>query len=84
MLADAGDSSAEDANADEMVANTSILKLFELKAWVSDVIQEPRILQANENYTKVKEKEKIRKQDCILRTGPKVFWGENLITANRK
>jgi leucyl-tRNA synthetase len=76
MLADAGDSSAEDANADETVANAVILKLFELKTFVEEVIRDSRILQPNETFAEVKEKESIRKVDGILRTGAKSFWDE--------
>jgi leucyl-tRNA synthetase len=75
MLADAGDSGLEDANADESIANAVILKLYELKSWSEDVTREPRVLKVDEKFTAVKESERIRKPDCILRTGPKVFWG---------
>jgi leucyl-tRNA synthetase len=76
MLADAGDSSAEDANADETVANSVILKLFELKTFVEEVIRDCRVLQPNETFAEVKEKEHIRKVDGILRAGKKSFWDE--------
>jgi leucyl-tRNA synthetase len=76
MLADAGDSGAEDANADETVANSVILKLFELKTFVEEVIRDCRVLQPHENFAAVKDKESIRKVDGILRAGAKSFWDE--------
>ncbi|KZF19842.1 leucyl-tRNA synthetase [Xylona heveae TC161] len=58
-LADAGDG-IEDANFEESVANSSILRLFTLKEWC-------------EKIAKLAKGEQMR-DEIPLRTGPKVFW----------
>ena len=74
-LADAGDG-IEDANFDEMVANSNILRMFELRAWCESVVLEARLLKAHETYAQVKESERHRNNDAIQRTGEKIFWDE--------
>jgi leucyl-tRNA synthetase len=74
-LADAGDGQ-EDANFEETVANAVILKLFELRKWIEEAVHEVRVLKAGEDFTTVREAEKIRNLDLIQRTGKKGFWDE--------
>jgi leucyl-tRNA synthetase len=72
-LADAGDG-IEDANFEEAVANANILRLYELRSWCESVVLESRPLKSGETYTQVRESERIKNNDCIQRTGEKVFW----------
>jgi leucyl-tRNA synthetase len=74
-LADAGDS-VEDANFEETVANSTILKLFELRKWIEEVVFEARLLKDSETFTEVRDAEKIRNGDIIQRSGKKGFWDE--------
>lgn len=74
-LADAGDS-MEDANFEETVANSNILRMFELRQWCESVIVDARILKEGETYADVKEKERHKNNDAIQRTGPKLLWDE--------
>ncbi|KAF2405012.1 leucyl-tRNA synthetase-like protein [Trichodelitschia bisporula] len=74
-LADSGDG-VEDANFEEAVANSTILKLFELKKWIEEEILEPRLLKEGETYAGVRDAEKIKTSDIIQRTGPKNFWDQ--------
>ncbi|KAF2668860.1 leucyl-tRNA synthetase [Microthyrium microscopicum] len=74
-LADAGDG-LEDANFEETVANAVILKLFELRKWIEEVIGESRVLKDGEDFVSVKEAEKPRNLDLLQRTGKKLFWDE--------
>lgn len=71
-LADGGDN-IEDANFEESVANSSILKLFELKKWCEEMILDARILKSGETYTEVAKNERHKNNDSIQRTGEKVF-----------
>lgn len=77
-LADAGDG-MDDANFDETVANSAILRLFELRKWCEELINEPHILDASagETYTSIRHA-RIRNPDCIQRPhdAPKNFWDE--------
>ncbi|WPH04102.1 leucine--trna ligase, cytoplasmic [Acrodontium crateriforme] len=72
-MADAGDS-MEDANFDETVANANILRMFELRQWCESVTHDARLLKENETYAEIKEKERHKNNDAILRTGEKIFW----------
>ena len=74
-LADAGDG-IEDANFEETVANSNILRMFELRAWCESVIQDARLLKEGETYSHIKESERHKNNDGIQRTGPKIFWDE--------
>lgn len=74
-LADAGDG-IEDANFEETVANSSILKLFELKKWCEEMIQEARILKDGETYAEVSKNERHKNNDTIQRTGEKGLWDQ--------
>lgn len=74
-MADAGDS-IEDANFDETVANSNILRMYELRQWCESVTHDARLLVGSETYAKVKESERLKNNDSILRTGQKSFWDE--------
>ncbi|KAK4507506.1 hypothetical protein PRZ48_001241 [Zasmidium cellare] len=74
-FADAGDT-IEDANFDETVANSNILRLYELRQWCESVIRDARLLKDGETYAQVKENERHKNNDSILRTGEKIFWDE--------
>jgi leucyl-tRNA synthetase len=74
-LADAGDG-LEDANFEETVANAVILKLFELRKWIEEVIGEARILKDSEDFSTVRDAGKFRNTDLIQRTGARQFWDE--------
>jgi leucyl-tRNA synthetase len=71
-FADAGDG-IEDANFEESVANAAILKIFELRAWMQQVVLEPRILREGETFEAVSKAEKPQNLDVIQRTGEKIF-----------
>ncbi|KAF2432050.1 leucyl-tRNA synthetase [Tothia fuscella] len=74
-LADGGDG-VEDANFEETVANSTILKLYELRKWIEEVVFEARLLKQSETFTAVRDAEKIRNADIIQREGAKGFWDE--------
>ena len=74
-LADAGDG-IEDANFEESVANSSILKLYELKKWCEEMIRDARLVESAEQYANVRDNEKVKEKDTIQRTGSKGFWDE--------
>jgi leucyl-tRNA synthetase len=74
-LADAGDS-IEDANFDESVANSNILRMYELRQWCESVINDARLLKDGETYAQVKDNERHKNNDSIMRTGEKMFWDE--------
>jgi leucyl-tRNA synthetase len=46
-LAEAGDG-LEDANLEESVANAAILRLFELRKWSKDVLEDESVLRKGE------------------------------------
>lgn len=72
-LADGGDG-IDDANFEETSANATILKLFELKRWIENVIQHARLLGSEEDFCQVRAAEKMENVDSIQRTGDMVFW----------
>ena len=75
-LADAGDG-IEDANFEETVANANVLRLYELRMWCESVVFDARLLKdGEETYAEVKEKERHKNHDSILRTGPRIFWDD--------
>ena len=74
-LADAGDG-IEDANFEETVANSNILRMYELRAWCESVIQDARLLSESENYAEVRDNERHKTNDSIQRTGKKIFWDD--------
>jgi leucyl-tRNA synthetase len=72
-LADGGDG-IEDANFEETVANSIVLKLFELRKWIEDVVTGVRILKDDESFASVREAGRARSGDTIQRRGEKLFW----------
>ncbi|KAG7293223.1 hypothetical protein NEMBOFW57_003269 [Staphylotrichum longicolle] len=72
-LADGGDG-IDDCNFEETTANATILKLFELKRWMENVIQHARLLKPEEEFGQVRAAEKLETVDAIQRTGPMTFW----------
>lgn len=72
-LADAGDT-MDDANFEEAVANSSILKLFELRKWCEDMVTEARLVKSSQEYAEIRDSGKIKNTDVLQRTGPKDFW----------
>ncbi|TKA32796.1 hypothetical protein B0A50_01021 [Salinomyces thailandicus] len=74
-FADAGDG-IEDANFEETVANSNILRLYELREWCENVILKARPLREGENYDQVRQSERLKNNDSIQRTGVKGFWDE--------
>lgn len=74
-LADAGDG-VEDANFEETVANSNILRMYELRTWCESVVSEARLLKDGESYAEVKENERHKNNDAIQRQGEKIFWDQ--------
>ncbi|KAI9665703.1 MAG: cytosolic leucyl tRNA synthetase [Bathelium mastoideum] len=74
-LADAGDG-MEDANFEETVADTTILRLFELRKWCEEIVLEARLVSSSEEYVHARDNERLKNSDVIQRTGPKLFWDE--------
>jgi len=74
-LADAGDG-MDDANFDESVANSNILRLFELRKWCEDMVREAQLVATPAEYIKVREAGKSKAADAVQRNGAKVFWDE--------
>ncbi|KAI9695300.1 MAG: cytosolic leucyl tRNA synthetase [Bogoriella megaspora] len=74
-LADAGDG-VEDANFEESVADTTILKLFELRKWCEEVVLEPHIVTSSLEYVQTRDNVRLKNMDVIQRSGPKLFWDE--------
>jgi len=74
-FADAGDG-MEDANFDETVANSTILRMYELRQWCESVVLDARPLKDGETFTAVKDSERHKNNDSIQRTGEKGFWDQ--------
>ena len=74
-LADAGDG-MDDANFDESVANSVILRLFELRKWCEDMIKDARFVSNENQYFDIQSSGKVKNLDVVQRTGAKVFWDE--------
>jgi len=73
-LADAGDT-MDDANFEETVANSTILKLYELRKWCEEMIKDARLIESADQYSQIRDdKNENRNTDIIQRTGPKDFW----------
>ena len=66
----------EDANFEEKVADTSVLRLFELRSWCEDMIANAVKVANAEEYLKQKEGQRLRNPDVVQRTGEKLFWDE--------
>ncbi|KAF2470733.1 leucyl-tRNA synthetase [Lindgomyces ingoldianus] len=76
-LADAGDG-IEDANFEETVANSNILKLFELRKWCEEMVRDAVIVDDGEKYKHVRDNERIKNGDTIQRKSgsPKLLWDD--------
>lgn len=76
-LADAGDG-IEDANFEETVANSNILKLFELRKWCEEMIRDAIIVNDGAAYTETRDKERIKNTDTIQRKSgsPRLLWDD--------
>ncbi|KAG8627573.1 hypothetical protein KVT40_005056 [Elsinoe batatas] len=72
-LADAGDG-VEDANFEESVANASILKLFELRKWCEEMVNDAKLVKDAEEYGKMRDSGEVKYMDAVQRTGEMVFW----------
>lgn len=65
-LADAGDE-ITDANFEETVANSNILKLFELRKWCEELINEAIYVPNAASYSEKKSSERVKNPDIIQR-----------------
>ena len=74
-IADAGDA-IEDANFEETVANSSILKLYELKKWCEEMINDATSVDSAEQYIEVRDNNRVKNIDAVQRTGEKGFWDQ--------
>ena len=74
-IADAGDG-LDDANFEESVANSSILKLFELNKWCEEMIKDAHLVGSEEEYTRMRGSHQVRNIDVVQRTGEKGFWDQ--------
>ncbi|KAF1817626.1 leucyl-tRNA synthetase [Eremomyces bilateralis CBS 781.70] len=72
-LADAGDG-IEDANFDESVANANILRLYELKKWIEEMIQEAKLVKDATEFVAVRDAGKSKQTDVVQRTGELAFF----------
>jgi leucyl-tRNA synthetase len=74
-IADAGDS-IEDANFEEAFANKTILKLYELKKWLEEMILEPKLIDSPKQYAHLRDSHPGTSFDTTQRTGNFYFWDE--------
>jgi leucyl-tRNA synthetase len=65
-LADAGDE-ISDANFEETVANSNILKLFELRKWCEDLMNEAIYVPDAAQYVEKRASERVKNPDVIQR-----------------
>ena len=72
-LADAGDG-IDDANFDESVANSTILRLYELRKWCEDMLSSSVAVSTPAQYTEARDGEHRRNPDIVQRTGQHLFW----------
>lgn len=71
-LADAGDS-VDDANFDETVANSNILRMWELREWCKGMIKDAVVVKSGEEYVSMRDSKRVKNADYIQRTGPLQF-----------
>lgn len=76
-LADAGDG-IEDANFEETVANANILKLYELRKWCEDMVQNAAIVEDGAKFKEVRDSAKFKNHDIIQRKSgsPRLLWDD--------
>ncbi|KAK7544018.1 uncharacterized protein J3D65DRAFT_608230 [Phyllosticta citribraziliensis] len=72
-LADAGDG-IEDANFEETVANSSILKLYELRKWCEEMVNEATLVSTEAEYKAARDSGKVKNNDTIQRSGEYMLW----------
>ncbi|KAF2655944.1 leucyl-tRNA synthetase-like protein [Lophiostoma macrostomum CBS 122681] len=91
-MADAGDG-IEDANFDESVANSNILKLFELRKWCEEMVRNAVIVADGDGFKHSRDNDRIKNVDSIQRKSgsPRVLWDDmfdnelnSLITETKK
>ncbi|KAL2257557.1 hypothetical protein VTK26DRAFT_9481 [Humicola hyalothermophila] len=61
-------------NFEETNATATVLKLFELKRWVENVVRHSRLLGPGEDFGQVRAAERVESADSIQRTGEWTFW----------
>lgn len=71
-LADAGDS-VDDANFDESVADSTILRMYELREWCRSIVKDAVVVKSQEEYIELRDSKKIKNTDVIQRTGSRTF-----------
>lgn len=76
-MADAGDG-IEDANFDESVANSNILKLFELRKWCEEMVRDAVIVADGDGFKHARDNERVKNVDSIQRKSgsPRVLWDD--------
>ncbi|KAL9051082.1 MAG: hypothetical protein Q9162_006255, partial [Coniocarpon cinnabarinum] len=74
-LADAGDG-IDDANFDESVANSTILRLYELRKWCEDMVQSVHLVSSPSEYTSLRDGEYRKNPDVVQRSGAYLFWDQ--------
>lgn len=74
-LSDAGDG-IEDANFEESVANSIILKLYELRKWCEDMVNEVQLVDSVDHYRTVRDSKQVRNMDVVQRTSDLGFWDQ--------
>ncbi|PSN61255.1 leucyl-tRNA synthetase [Corynespora cassiicola Philippines] len=76
-LADAGDG-IEDANFEESVANSIILKLFELRKWCEEMVRDAVVVEDSSKYQHVRDNDKPKNADTIQRKSgsPRTLWDD--------
>ncbi|ORY13571.1 hypothetical protein BCR34DRAFT_561745 [Clohesyomyces aquaticus] len=74
-LADAGDG-IEDANFEETVANSNILKLFELRKWCEEMVRDAIIVESGDAYKQTRDTSRVKNSDIIQRdaSSPTLLW----------
>ena len=72
-LADAGDG-MDDANFDESVANSTILRLFELRKWCEEMMRDAHLVDGPSQYITARDSGKFKNTDVIQRRGENLFW----------
>ena len=76
-LADAGDG-LEDANFEETVANSNILKMYELRKWCEEMTKDAIIVDDGAQYKNIRDNERVKNPDTIQRKSgsPRLLWDE--------
>jgi leucyl-tRNA synthetase len=74
-MADAGDG-IEDANFEETVANSNILKLFELRKWCEEMVRDAVIVADGDGFKHSRDHDRVKNVDSIQRKSgsPRVLW----------